>query len=95
MPLASKNKNNNDNEEDNELSPTNFVPIKKEDKKPIIEYNDRSQKIIYQEWTSDSRKSELSRTYFSIKSICGPKERTQDAKRSFENCTYEGKRLCI
>ncbi len=47
IKASKKMKLEDDNDEDEErLSATNFVPIKKEDKKskPPIEYNDRGQK---------------------------------------------------
>src|SRR5688572_2025135 len=43
MPLVNKNKNNDYNDED-ERSSTNFVPVKKANKKINWEYNDNSQK---------------------------------------------------
>lgn len=44
MPLVNKNKNKNDDyEEDDERSTSNFVPVKKANKKPVLEYNNRTE----------------------------------------------------
>lgn len=48
MPLEnrnSKNKNNIDNDDDENYSST-FAPIKKEDTKPKIAYNDKANKVL-------------------------------------------------
>lgn len=68
MPLVSKNKNDDYNDEDESLSHNNFVPLKKanKNKKPAIEYNNRTeQSYIEQGLTPPANLSQQEKNFLS------------------------------